>query len=109
MISRFLDLFTPGYFRGSEAESFMWSWFIGYILAACINCQVAITISNEKNVFVGVLCFVAAAYSFFVSAWNYVLGINSLGITICIIAGGVAYLVFGATMFNAHSRTSEGK
>ena len=109
LISRFMDLFTPGYLRGSEAESIIWSWLFGYIIAAYINCNIATAITKEKVAFVGVLSFIAAAYSFFVSAWNYVLGVNSLSITISIIAGGITYLVVGVAMFTARKGASEGK
>ena len=109
IISRFLDLFTPGYLRGSEAESITWAWFIGYILTSVLNCQAVLALTKEKQIFVGVLALIAAAYSLFASAWNYALGYNSLSVTISIIAGGITYLVVGVSMFAAHKRASEGK
>ena len=108
LLNRIMDLFTPGYLRVSETENVIWAWFIGYILAAVMNCQATLTIVKENKLFVSVLCFIAAAYSFFVSAWNYAIGLNSLVITLAIIAGGISYLALGITMFNEHSHSKEG-
>lgn len=96
------ELFVPAYM---ESNAPVWTWCLAYAFGAYLTAEAAEQILVDKDVFVGILCVIAAVYRIFVGAWNLATGYNTLSLSIPVLLGGIVFIVVAIDYFVAdHKR-----